>query len=220
MIIDFHAHLCDLNKDFDGLILNTGYSDACNHAIPKRGVFALGIAPQYAESFKPEWLAYIESQKPPAIGEIGLDGKYWHPRQMELLRLQLDIAEKLSVPIVVHSRMAEEKLFGVLLKRHWRLPVIFHFYSGPEDLAERIITELDGYISFPPRFSARRRRLAARLPLTRMVIESDCPYVGEDPTATEKVKAEIAQLRGIDPTDVEQTLVSTWQRLFGKGVLK
>ena len=216
MVIDFHAHLCDIDGEPAPWVLNTGYSNECNRRIPDRGPRALGIAPQFASSWQKEWLVYIEARKPWAIGEIGLDGKYWNPSQLDLLEAQLEIARGLEKPIVVHSRMAEQRLFDLLRRDNWDLPVVFHFFSGPEELAFRITRELDGYISFPPRFSSVRKRLAKALPLDRMVVESDCPYVGKVPDETSQVISVIARWRSLSSSEVEERLRQTWLRLFGK----
>lgn len=142
---------------------------------------ALGFHPQLADENKnelPLFETYMERTS--YIGEIGLDfsSDYISTKDSQIACLKY-ILEKLQGKnkiISVHSRCAEKELFSLLLEYHMR-NVIFHWYSGPLSLISDIISE--GYyfsINEAMTLSASGRKIIERIPLERILTESDAPF--------------------------------------------
>ena len=124
-----------------------------------------------------------------AIGEIGLD-YYWkkefdeHERQIQFLIKQIEIANQLNLPIVIHCRDAYDAIVPVLKNHRVKQGGVMHCYAGPASLVSTFV-DLGFYISFggPITFkNALESRLALKAtPLDRILIETDSPYLSPHP---------------------------------------
>ena len=121
-----------------------------------------------------------------ALGEIGLDYHYDgtdKPRQQALFRAQLAMAERLSLPVVIHDRDAHGDCLAII-REFPNVRGVFHSYSGSGEMA-RELCSLGYYISFsgPVSFknAERVRAAAAAVPHDRLLIETDCPYLAPHP---------------------------------------
>jgi len=153
---------------------------------------AVGIHPHDATSFDDaalNKLAQLAMQpKVVAIGEIGLDFYRDHsPRdvQAEAFRLQLEIAKSAGKCVVLHIREAHPEAFKVLddVGGPWKALVFHCFSAGPAEAARAV--ELGGYISFAGNISYKKsdsiRQAAALVPLDRLLVETDSPYLAPVP---------------------------------------
>lgn len=159
------------------------------------GIFAaVGIHPHEASSLTDDaWQELRRLAQHPrvvAIGEIGLD--YYRdlsPRsiQQAAFRRQLALAAELGLPVIIHDRDAHEDVLAIL--GQWRaeghdLPILFHAFSGDLGIAQRVL-KLGGYIAIggPVTFTNARRlpAMLPQLPLERLVVETDCPYLAPHP---------------------------------------
>ena len=137
-------------------------------------------------------LAHIErlildpSSKCVCLGEIGLD--YHYPdtdkeRQMRYFKAQMELAEKLGVPICIHDREAHGDVMEVI-RSYPKVRGVLHSFSGSPETAEELVS-LGYMISFSGTLTftnARKpREVAARIPLDRVLIETDCPYLAPHP---------------------------------------
>lgn len=160
-----------------------------------------------------------------AVGEIGLDG-YWvpeelWPRQEAVFRDLVAIALAADRPIVVHTRKRERRAFEIL-REMGATRVDWHCFGGKVALA-RQIAEHGHWMSIPA--NARRSesftRMLETLPRDRVLLETDCPYLGPDRTrpnepATIRGTAEYAaELWRCPPAEVEARLAENFDRLFG-----
>jgi TatD DNase family protein len=160
-----------------------------------------------------------------AIGEIGLDG-YWvpeelWPRQEEVFRALVAIALDADRPMIVHTRKRERRAFEIL-REMGATRVDWHCFGGKVALA-RQIAEHGHWLSIPA--NARRSesftRMLETLPRDRILLETDCPYLGPDKTrpnepATVRGTAEYAaELWGSPIAEVETRLAENFARLFG-----
>jgi len=186
---------------------------------PYASFLALDVAPQEAMRHKDvkiklaEWEEEIASfPKLVAIGEIGLD-YHWAKSeeekylQQEAFVSQLVLAERLSLPVVIHSRDAEEKCLEIL--RGFNLNFLLHCYSGtPEAGLEAMGGK--GMVSIPPIHNKERKRLIRDASLEKLVAETDAPYIGKTPAdAIESIKM-IAEIKGMDEKlAASQTLANT-----------
>ena len=121
-----------------------------------------------------------------AIGEIGLD-YYWQPvnkeLQYEYFSRQMRMARELDLPVIIHDREAHGDCLA-LVKQFPSVRGVFHSYSGSDEMAKELL-RLGWYISFggPVTFknAEKVRRAARSVPLDRLLLETDCPYLTPHP---------------------------------------
>jgi len=158
------------------------------------GVFAaVGIHPHEAKDFdaardgaRLEELA--RQRKVVAIGEVGLDFHYDHsprPKQIEVLEWMLDLAERLSLPAILHNRESGKEMLEILARlRRRERPGVFHSFTESADFGARAI-DLGYRISFSGMLTFRAaeniREAARGLPLEAMLIETDAPFLAPVP---------------------------------------
>ena len=161
-----------------------------------------------------------------AIGEIGLDYHYDMPadRQRELFGRQLDWAVELDLPVVVHSRKAENDVLAGLREHGCSRGVIHCFTEGPGMATEAV--ELGLYVSFAGILTFKNaedlRDIAARVPLERILIETDSPFLApvphrgkrNEPAFVVEVAKTIAELHGTSVEEVERTTSENVRALF------
>jgi TatD DNase family protein len=130
--------------------------------------------------------ALASHPKAVAIGEIGLD-YHWHEErhdfQKEFLHAQLEIAEKLDLPVIIHDREAHGDCLEAVFA-HPNVRGVFHSYSGSAESAKELIKR-GWYISFSGvvtfKNAERVRKVAATIPTDRLLAETDCPYLAPHP---------------------------------------
>ena len=251
-LFDTHAHLLDdkFDEDRNSLISSLpaagvrGFVEACTEAddIPKiQGLTLLydfvfgsaGIHPHAANTADQTNLLRVEraleQKKIVACGEIGLDYHYdFSPReaQREAFANQLDLAIQAKKPVIIHDREAHGDVMSMLSARKGRLSGVLHCYSGSYEDAVRYV-EMGYYIAFGGALTfknaTKQRAIAEKLPLERVVIETDCPYMTPEPHRGQRnspllihlTLETLAKVRGISP---EEAAAATWQNameLFG-----
>ncbi len=162
-----------------------------------------------------------------AVGEIGLDYHYDHsPRevQREVFTTQLDIAHRTGKPIIIHTREAWRDTLD-LLRAHWKGPGIMHCFTGDYAQAGEVL-DLGFFISFGgiltfPRAEALRD-VAARVPLDRILVETDAPYLApvphrgkrNEPAFVVETVRMLAKLQGISEQQAADTTAANFLRLF------
>lgn len=173
-----------------------------------------------------------------AIGETGLDFyRNLSPPQEQhaALHWQLDLARRHDLPVVIHSRNADEECFEVL--RQWASEVgrylgadreigMMHCFAGDLELAERYMDlgfsiSIPGPVTFPG--NDRGQLVARSISLERMLVETDCPYLTplpwrgrrNEPAYVAETARFVASLRGIDATEVARHTAENAARLFG-----
>jgi len=178
------------------------------------------------EATAEEGVSYLEQniERAFALGEIGLDG-YWvpehlWPRQEEIFRRLVQLALAADKPMIVHTRKREARAFEILLELGAER-VVWHCFGSKVKLARRI-AEAGHYLSIPA--NARRSqsftRMLETLPRERLLLETDCPYLGPEPGQTNEpanVAATVAfaaELWGVPPNDVEQQLCANFACVF------
>ncbi len=214
VLIDAHCHLDRLPKYSlpDGLLpVTVGYSHSSNlkalEAAQKFGVpYVLGIAPQTAIkedlSKLDEWVDFIRGTRPCAIGEIGLD-YHWAQSELDIQKEQivfermLNLADELGLPVVIHARKATHDVLDVLQLRNFNKGFMLHFFSGELRDAKRA-ADMGGYVSIPPVRSSGRTAAIGALPLERLLVETDAPYVGRTPEAVMDSVEYIAEVKKVD----------------------
>ena len=251
MLFDTHAHLDDhaFDPDRDALLaalpgqgirllMNPGCSlatsrAACALAREHSWVYAaVGSHPDAAAEVTPEVLEEYrrlirENPKVKAIGEIGLDYHYEDvPRniQQEAFLAQMELAREAKLPVIVHERDAHAD--GMTVVRHFpEVTGVFHCYSGSLEMARELV-EQGWYIGFTGvlTFKNARRALevAAGLPLDRIVLETDCPYMSpepfrgkrNDPGRLYRMAEALSALRGLPVEEIETITMENGKRLY------
>ena len=141
------------------------------------------LAELYAQLSNP---AIRQRDKIVAIGEIGYD-YYWQPVNKELQReyfsRQLDMARELDLPVIIHDREAHGDTLA-MIKQYPGVRGVFHSYSGSDEMAKELL-KMGWYLSFggPVTFknAEKVRRAASVVPLDRLLLETDCPYLSPHP---------------------------------------
>jgi TatD DNase family protein len=161
----------------------------------------------------------IQNERVIAWGEIGLDFHYDNsPRdvQLDVFKRQLRAARDCDLPVVIHTREAESETIKIL-KSEYDGRGIFHCFSGSLDLAQRAL-ELGFMISFSGIVTFKKadelREVAKQVPLDRLLIETDCPYLSPIPYRGKRNEpayvVEVARcLAGIHDTSIEQMAQQT-----------
>jgi TatD DNase family protein len=164
-----------------------------------------------------------------AVGEIGLDYHYdYAPReaQQEVLRQQIRLARELALPIVIHSREAEDDTFAILAEeRAAEVGGVFHCFTGDRAMARRVLEagfylSLAGIVTFPK--ALELKEVARMVPDERLLIETDSPFLApvphrggrNEPGHVVRVAEVIAELRGTTAQAIGELAVGNFRRLF------
>lgn len=194
---------------------------------------AVGWHPVDAIDMKDEDLVWIESltshPKVVAMGEMGLD-YYWDksPKeiQMEVLRKQIRLAKKVKLPIIIHNREATSDILTILKEEGAdEVGGIMHCFSGSVETA-KICIDMNFYISLggPVTFknAKKPKEVAAEIPLDRLLIETDCPYLAphpfrgkrNEPAYVKLVAEQIAEIKQISIEEVSRMTTENAKKLF------
>jgi TatD DNase family protein len=203
------------------LIVTAGGSRKDNieiQSIVGKNVFGVvGIDPEHIEDHEgiQELKGFVEGNKNIiGIGEIGLDIKAakseeHYEKEKELFEKQLEIAEELDVPIVIHSRGALDDVLEML--KDFKLRAMFHFFEGDENDVEKIKNYI---ISIPPVETSKRRRALQRIGLESIVLETDSPIVGKDPIDVKKSASIVAKVKGLSIEEVASATNENLRKFF------
>ena len=251
MLFDTHAHLNDeaFNADREallaglqekgiGLVMNAGCSlEASREVVQMAKQYpwlyaAVGSHPDSADEVNEEVLEEYRklcklNPEVKAIGEIGLDYHYEDiPReiQQKAFRLQMELARELDLPVIVHERDAHED--GMAVVREFpTVKGVFHCYSGSAEMARQLV-EMGWYIGFTGVLTFKNARkaveTAASIPLDRIVLETDCPYMApepfrgkrNDPGYLYRMAEQLAAIRGITPQEAAAITTENGKRLY------
>ena len=250
MFFDSHCHLTDpaFGSDREGPVARAvaagveGMVTICSDPRDLEAILLLarahqevwgtaGIHPHEARHGSPEALERVREAakcepRIRAIGECGLDFHYDHsPRETQraVFRAQLDLAEELSRPVVVHSREADADTAHMIREYRGRVTGVLHCFTGSAELLE-VGLDAGWYVSFSgmvtfPRFDARD--LLRAVPEDRLLIETDSPYLApiphrgkrNEPAFVVRVAEAVAQLRG-EPLETVAAVSAANARAF------
>lgn len=254
MIFDTHAHLDDRAFDTDraallsqlpglglALVMNPGCSLASSRAAAALAenydyvYAAVGSHPDAADEVTEDVLEQYrqlarQCPKVRAIGEIGLDYHYEDiPREVQqrAFRAQMALARELELPVIVHEREAHEDGMRIV-EEFPQVTGVFHCYSGSLEMAKELIRR-GWYIGFGGVLTFKNARkaveAASQIPLDRLVLETDCPYMSpepfrgrrNDPGRLHLVAERLAQLRGLSAEEIENITLENGKRLYRIG---
>lgn len=193
----------------------------------------LGLHPTSVDAGWEKELSHLEgylSHKIFAIGEIGMDC-YWSKEfikeQQEALRIQLEMADRLNLPVIIHSRDSTELIINVLKDcRSLRLKGVFHAYSGSIETFREISRLGDWYIGIGGVLTYKKAGIAETvrsIPLERILLETDSPYLTPVPFRGKRnessyiphIAAKLSELTGKETEEIAETTTQNAEKLFG-----
>ncbi len=200
--------------------------------------FAVGVHPHQAQQFGgrlaelPECLRTAVASRPGvcAVGEIGLDYHYdLSPRDVQraVFRAQVRLACEADWPVVIHTREADEDTVAILVEEgQGRLRGVFHCFSGSAVLARQaldlgFLVSFSGIVTFPK--AASLREVAKMVPLDRLLVETDCPYLSpvpmrgkrNEPGWVVRVAETLAEVKGVAENALDRQVTANFDRLVG-----
>ena len=252
MLIDTHCHLDFKEFDLDreavvkrareagvGYIINVGSSvegskESVNLALQYESVYAtIGVHPHHTEQVNPSTLKSLKelalAEKVVGIGEIGLD-YYKNPlppeQQRESFRLLINLARDLNLPLIIHNREAHQDILAIL-EEELTPPLlgVIHCFSGDENFLNACLS-LGLFISFTCNITFKKsdglRRLAKLLPLERLLLETDAPFLApqtfrgrrNEPAYIRFLVEELATLKGVSFGDIASVTSDNALNLF------
>ena len=250
MLFDTHAHMNDPSFDADreemiqGLkdkgveyVMNVGCcleSSGDCIALAEKYPFvyaSVGSHPDSADEVDDgvieQYRKMAQHPKVLAIGEIGLDYYYETiPRevQQKAFRMQLELARELKMPVIIHQRDAHDDAMRIV-KEFKDVTGVFHCYSGSAEMARQLVN-LGWYIGFTGVLTFKNARKAVetaeRIPLDRIVLETDCPFMSpepfrgkrNDPGNLYRMAQRLAEIRGISVEEVHAATMENAKRLY------
>ena len=253
MLIDTHVHLDDKKFDGDRnilienlknnnveLVINIGADlqtsvASVDLANKYDNVYAaIGVHPHSAKEVNTMVMEQLrelaQNEKVIAIGEIGLDYFYDNsPRdvQRKWFIEQLKLAKELDLPIIIHTRDAAGETFEILKNnQNGNVKGVLHSYSGSPEMALEYI-KMGFYIALggPVTFKNARvvREVAEAVPLDKLLLETDCPYLTPEPNRGERnepvyvkyVAEKIAEVKGVTYEQLVKATNANAKKLFG-----
>ena len=251
MLFDTHAHMDDRAFDLDrkellealpqqglALVMNPGCSAESSRNTDKLSreydyiYAAVGSHPDVADEVNEAVLEEYrmlckQNPKIKAIGEIGLDYHYEDiPRaiQRKAFRMQMELARELDLPVIVHEREAHEDGMKII-DEFPEVTGVFHCYSGSAEMAKELVKR-GWYIGFTGVLTFKNARkaveVAASIPLDRIVLETDCPYMApepfrgkrNDPGKLYRMAEKLAEIRGISLEEIHRITTENGKRLY------
>ena len=254
-LLDSHAHYNDEKFDDDrdtiikeaynsGIttIINAGYSlESSKKAIEIANQYefmyaTVGVSPNDIEDLKGNYIEDIEelakSYKVVAIGEIGLD-YYWNKenkeKQKEIFMEQIKLANKLDLPIVIHTREAVMDTIDILKKIECKKRGVFHCCPLNRELVKEAL-KLGFYISFAGPVTFKNSKNAAEIinlvPIERILIETDSPYLSPEPVRGTRndsrnvkyIAQKIADIKGLTVEEIAKQTYKNAQKIFERKI--
>ena len=251
MLFDTHAHMDDRAFDADReslltslpdqgirLLMNPGCSlESSRNAVALAEAYdyiyaAVGSHPDAADEVDDAAIAEYRTlcklhPKIKAIGEIGLDYHYEDiPREVQkaAFRAQMALAAELGLPAIVHERDAHEDGMKVV-DEFPGVTGVFHCYSGSAEMAKELIKR-GWYIGFTGVLTFKNARkaieVASSIPLERLVLETDCPYMSpepfrgrrNDPGKLYRMAERLAEIRGLTVEEIHAITLENGKRLY------
>jgi TatD DNase family protein len=198
--------------------------------------FGIGVHPHQAGQFsgrEPDVVSLVRAvilsiPEARALGEIGLDYHYdFAPKdvQQEVFRLQLRLAREMNLPIIVHTREAEDDTLAILREGGGPVRGVMHCFTGTRRLAEAALVlgmhiSFAGIVTFPK--GANVREVAAMVPADRLLCETDSPYLAptphrgkrNEPAWVVRVAEELSALRRVPLDGLREQTSANFQTLF------
>ncbi len=197
-------------------------------------IAAAGAHPHHAKDFRPEYrdriITLAKNKQICALGEIGLDFHYkFSPpeKQNEIFREQLIIAQDLGLPVIIHSRLASREIYNAVKRIGFSHGGVLHCFTEEWDFAEKMLEKgffisFSGILTFPKAISLRET--AKKVPLEKLLLETDSPYLTpvpfrgkikrNEPMFLKETAKHMAELRGMDIEELAVRTRKNFERCF------
>ena len=254
-LVDTHCHLIfeDFSDDLDSVINNAFNSNVggmivistqekefepiLSLAQKHKNVFcSIGIHPHSAQSHsnidKEKILQYTNNHNVVGIGETGLDFYYKNSNkkvQSRLFKMHIDISRKTQLPIIIHTREADQETIEILNEetKKGHFPGVIHCFTAGPELASAVLDlgfyiSLSGIVTF--KNAATLRETIKNIPLDRILVETDSPYLSPEPNRGERNEPSniiytlkyISKIRNISEKELADQTTKNFFRLFSK----
>ncbi len=251
-IFDSHAHISLIYDDLvsQRLVATESYAkgvrkiiNICNNLqdfLPvynnlihtKNVFFAVGISPSEVSSLQSNWMqnlqSFLKKERVCAIGETGLDKKYGNRNiQVEFFIKHIEIAEKFSLPIIIHNRGAGADILEIVAQMRPQVPVIFHCFSEDLKFARRILEiQPNSFLSFTGSLTYKTaralREVATSIPAENIILESESPFMPPSNVRDKRNKpfflthtlTSLAELREVDVESFAEQIYNNSLRAF------
>ncbi len=194
-----------------------------------------GVHPHKGKEFTTESLTIIEGLAKEkiicAVGEIGLDFHYnFSPPDQQILafRQQLNLAQKLDLPVIIHSREASQSVFNCIEEEAYTRGGVLHCFTGDWDFAQKMMDKnflisFSGIVTFPKAHDLRE--VARKVPLERLLVETDSPFLApvpfrgkikrNEPKFVKDIAQFISEMKNIPWPDFSDQTTLNFSSLFG-----
>ncbi len=253
MFVDSHCHLNydDYKEDLDAVIQRakdvdiTTMVSICTEMAEAQAILDLankheelfctvGVHPHEAKEAGSDLQAQLKQftkfDKVIGLGETGLDYYYEHSPQQEqkqAFQTHIDVAEETGLPLIIHTRDAEQDTVDMLVEKQGKVTGVFHCFSGSAWLAEKAL-EMGFYISISGIVTFKKaddlRDIVKSVPLDKLLVETDAPYLAPVPKRGKRNEpafmiytAEVvAELKGVSMKGLGQATTDNFKTLFAK----
>jgi len=214
--LDSYARLCEIQESHANIF-------------PAAGVHPHDASAERTDSLTQKLSAALAESELPIVGETGLEGHYdFTPMeiQLESLRCHLEVAKVQGLPIILHCREAEEILYQELKRASLSAGGVVHCFTGNWEWAQRFLElgfhiGITGIVTFKK--SAQVQEVASLIPKDRLLVETDGPYLAPIPFRGKTnmpeyiplIVEKIAEVRGVEASEVADLTTSNAERLFG-----
>ena len=200
---------------------------------------SVGIHPheadKHAELSADQLLAATDHDRVIAIGETGLDYYYDHSDrdvQRRLFRMHIDVARQTGLPVIIHTRDAEEDTLGILEDEMGKgaFPALIHCFTASREFGEQVLElgltiSISGIVTF--KNAAELQETVKSVPTDRLLVETDAPFLAPvphrgstcEPAFVADTAEFVARLRGVEPEQLAETTTNNFKRLFSKAAL-
>ncbi|MEM1396969.1 MAG: TatD family hydrolase [Pseudomonadota bacterium] len=256
LIVDSHVnlHAEQFSEDLDEVVARArdagvGAMLAISDKIPSRDAIkrisdrypfiwrSVGAHPHYAVDHPDLTVDFLTDLCADAdvigVGECGLDFHYnYSPEHDQKIVFQkhIEAAQRLQLPLIIHTREADEMMMGMLEDAYAEKPFVplLHCYTGGLELATRVIENMGGYVSFSGILTFKKaddvRLVAEACPLDRIIVETDCPYLAPvpyrgrraEPAHTVEVVRKLAEVKDISFEEAATRTTDNFFSLFTK----
>lgn len=198
---------------------------------------SVGVHPHYAKDelgalSLEKLIEYAQHEKVVGLGETGLDYYYEHSpkvEQRQSLQIHIEAARETGLPLIIHTRDADEETIEILETAYKQAPFkgLIHCFSTGRELAERMVDigfyiSLSGIITFKK--SDELREIVKDLPMDRLLVETDSPYLAplpyrgkpNEPSYVVLVGEKLAEIKGLSVEETQKQTTENFFRLFDK----
>lgn len=221
------SYIINIGTDLENSLVSTVLADTYENVYASCGIHPSEVFYEDANKAVKRIEELLSHPKAVALGEIGLDYHYEDvPRDLQMIyfQKQMELAERLDIPVIIHDREAHGDCLE-MVKKFPTVTGVFHSFSGSAEMAQELVS-LGWYISFSGTVTFKNakkpKEAALVVPSDRLLIETDAPYLAPTPhrgelncsSYVQLTAEELARLRGVSLEEIEHITTENAKRLF------